>query len=246
MSYYHMNFKFREPYQILVDEEIIIEASKTKYDLIQGFERTLQGQVKPLITQCAMEALYKSKNEQAISIAKKLERRRCGHRPLRDGEEADETNSGTKSAFDCMAELVNVNGKNKHRYVVATQKTRLRQLFRKVPAVPLVYINRSVMIMEPMSPVTERARALIEQSKLREGLNDTNKNDTDHNEIDITRKRKKGPKEPNPLSVKKKKTETVQTTEAKESNDNEEDSAKPKRKRRHKRSNNTVTNESNE
>jgi U3 small nucleolar RNA-associated protein 23 len=47
MSYYHINFKFREPFQVLVDEEIILECMRTKFDLVAGLKRTLQGEVKP-------------------------------------------------------------------------------------------------------------------------------------------------------------------------------------------------------
>lgn len=47
MTYYHINFKFREPYQVLVDEEIVLECIRTKFDLAAGLRRTLQGEVKP-------------------------------------------------------------------------------------------------------------------------------------------------------------------------------------------------------
>ena len=80
MAYYKYNFKFREPYQVLVDDELVLESSRIKLNLSAALERTIQAPVKPMITQCCMEALYRSKNEDAITLAKRFERRRCGHR----------------------------------------------------------------------------------------------------------------------------------------------------------------------
>jgi U3 small nucleolar RNA-associated protein 23 len=134
-----------------------------------------------------------------------------------------------------MRDVIIVGGKNKHRYVIATQKPKLRALLRTIPAVPLIYVNRSVMIMEPMSPATERARANIEEAKLSGGLNDKNaarKHILEEEEADEepTKKKRKGPREPNPLSVKKKKTAKSEVAD----NEKADSCNKKKRKRRHK------------
>ena len=47
---------------------------------------------------------------------------------------------------------------NKHRYVIATQSQTLRVKLRLIPAVPIVHINRAVMILEPPSDVTSKAK----------------------------------------------------------------------------------------
>ncbi|KAF5094753.1 hypothetical protein D0Z03_001999 [Geotrichum reessii] len=256
MAYYKVNFKFREPYQVLVDDEIVLESSRIKLNLAAALERTIQAPVKPMITQCCMEALYRSKNEDAIALAKHFERRRCGHRDL------TQEDKGVKKPHDCMWNVVVVDNQNKHRYVVASQKDKLRQRLRRVPAVPLLYVNRSVMIMEPMSNVTERARALIEQGKLVGGLNeviaasakkrkttdegsnsDSNNGDDDdsdnsEDEDDKPKsKKRKGPKQPNPLSIKKKKkVTTVSSSKPAAADDAKQDSETTtgkKRRRRH-------------
>lgn len=49
--------------------------------------------------------------------------------------------------------------RNKHRYVVAAQSQVIRQRLRQVPSVPLVHVKRSVMVLEPISDVTQRAKA---------------------------------------------------------------------------------------
>ena len=56
---------------------------------------------------------------------------------------------------------------NKHRYVLATQSQELRQKLRTIPAVPIVHINRSVMILEPPSDATLRAKTLVRLSPAR-------------------------------------------------------------------------------
>ena len=281
MSYYQMNFKFREPYQLLVDDEIILESCRIKVDLQKALERTIQGQVKPMITQCCMEALYRSENQQAIALGKSFERRRCGHRPApkgraaiaaaaaaaaasgeasKDGESKEVDKDGPRKPHDCLWEVIVHNNQNQHRYVVATQKDKLRNRLRRIPAVPMLYLSRSVMIMEPMSPITERARALIEVKKLTQGLNDPqtalkNKtsrgSDADNSdeegleEKDGEQKQKKkaksGPKQPNPLSMKKKKKEPTNAANGKEqkklpnvidSEEQEQNGQKKQRRRR--------------
>ena len=55
----------------------------------------------------------------------------------------------------------NTGETNKHRYVLATQSQELRTKLRAIPAVPVVHVNRSVMILEPPSDATLRAKALV-------------------------------------------------------------------------------------
>ncbi|KAK9456113.1 Fcf1-domain-containing protein [Dipodascopsis uninucleata] len=161
MALYTMAFGFRQPYQVLVDGDIIYDATKYKMNLNKSLESVVQGKIKPMITQCCIKSLYdRGKDaEEAVALAKTFERRRCNHleNPL--------------SQSECLANVVNVKGKNKHRYVVATQDSRLRGQFRSIPACPLIYINRSVIIMEPTSTATESAKRHWEEEKLASGLN---------------------------------------------------------------------------
>lgn len=62
------------------------------------------------------------------------------------------------------------NKTNKHRYVVASQDVETRKNMREILGVPLVYINRSVMIMEPMAGATAENREREERGKFRDGL----------------------------------------------------------------------------
>lgn len=217
-----------------------------------------------MITQCSIRHLYAAKDEPGVSYlidkAKSYERRRCGHRP--------EDHAEPLSAKECITSVVDPKDSktNKHRYVVASQDLDVRRDMRGILGVPLIYINRSVMIMEPMADATAGNREREEKLKFRDGLKrgsgSLKRKRDDEEEVkstgDETRtpkksKQRKGPKEPNPLSVKKKKPKvegaslkTVSKESPKESGDgdgagdtaeNGEGSGatgKRKRKRKHK------------
>ncbi|KAI5969310.1 hypothetical protein CANMA_001630 [Candida margitis] len=225
MNVYHYTFKFREPYQIIVDDEIVNTCQKSSFDIGKGLTRTIQAENKPMITQCCIQALYNGKNQDAINLAKTFERRKCNHREA-------------IAPRECISSIVDINGENKHRYVVATQDLELRRKLRQVPGVPLVYMNRSVMVMEPLSNASAKYSEQWESKKLTGGLNDLQAGKIVHeDEEDIeeentgnepAKKKRKGPKGPNPLSVKKKKK--AETTEK------EDGETKHKRRRKHKKS----------
>lgn len=232
MHQYGLHFGFREPYQVLLDASIIKDAARYKMKLGAMLESTLHGQIKPMITQCCIRHLYdlptSSPAEQAekdswIAAAKQAERRRCGHHELEE----------PLSALECLESVVDPkdSGRNKHRYVVASQDEDIRRKMRTIAGVPLVYMNRSVMILEPMAMATDEVRQKEEKIKMRSGLkgrgssagvkrkregDDSTENidgDAEAGAEEEPKKKKnkvKGLKGPNPLSVlkpKKKATE---------------------------------------
>lgn len=175
-----------------------------------------------MITQCEIRKLYGKKSEpgvyEAIELAKTFERRRCGHHPDQFPEPL--------STHDCMSSVVDPkqNGENKHRYVVATQSQEVRRMLRGVRAVPLIYIKRSVMVLEPMADQSVQVRAREERAKFRaeikpnlgkrkrEGEDDKDDKKQSLGE-EVVKKPKKTPgvKGPNPLSVKKPKKKDAQS-----------------------------------
>ncbi|WPK25584.1 hypothetical protein PUMCH_002904 [Australozyma saopauloensis] len=220
MNLYVHTFKFREPFQTIVDDEIVLLCHKGQFDIVKGLNRTIQAECKPMITQCCMQALYLTENQEAIDLAKSFERRRCNHNIKEP-----------KTPVECVQSIVDVDGENKHRYIVASQSTKLRRKLRAVPGVPLVFMNRSVMVMEPASDASKRAAALKENAKLQAGLNDKKvgyleKQEEPKADQPMPKKRK-GPSEPNPLSIKKKKKEDKPAAKV-------EESGKKKRVRHHK------------
>ncbi|KAI2472778.1 hypothetical protein F4781DRAFT_382828 [Annulohypoxylon bovei var. microspora] len=269
MEQFSMGFGYRVPYQVLVDADFIAEANKCKMDLVRRLEDTLHGEVKPMITQCSMRHLYERKSEPGVEAAieqakTQFERRRCGHHP--------DQYPKPLSAFDCIHSVVDPkdNGVNKHRYVCAINDDDVRANIRQIAGTPLLFIRRSVMIMEPMARVSARIRSKDEKSKFRAELKtpggkrkrDEDDSDQEDNEKQATKsagaeksekKKKKshGRKEPNPLAVKKKKpkstsdgqySETTKTDEAAATEADQTEAPKRKRRRKHK-ANDVSTNE---
>jgi U3 small nucleolar RNA-associated protein 23 len=205
-----------------------------------------------VITQCEIRKLYAARTEpgahEAIDLAKTLERRRCGHHPNEYPEPL--------STQECLRSVVDPKDtlQNKHRYVVASQDQEVRKMLRGIRGVPLIYIKRSVMILEPMADESVQVRAKEERSKFRAEIKNTigkrkreDAGDDGEKKIDETtedqkKKKKKGhgPKGPNPLAVqkaKKPKTEgkLSQKEEASEAQDTpQEGTGKRKRRRRNK------------
>lgn len=60
MHQYALTFQFREPYQVLVDAQIIQDAARFKMDLVGGLERTVQGKVKPSTVGGRQMVLFRS------------------------------------------------------------------------------------------------------------------------------------------------------------------------------------------
>ena len=168
-----------------------------------------------MITQCCMRQLYTTNDQSVIESAKLFERKRCGHHDL----------ERPLSALECLESCVDPKGTgvNSHRYIVAAQEPEIRDEMRSIPGVPLIYITRSIILLEPMSGLSTDIREGAERGKFREGIREPRKRkrdtqeDTlageevpsrarqDQEEPQVQKKRKwvKGPKGPNPLSVKK-------------------------------------------
>ncbi|KAK4227654.1 rRNA-processing protein utp23 [Podospora fimiseda] len=220
---------FREPYQLLMTSDIILDT--LKLDLLSLFEKTLSTKnLKPMITQCCIRALYARNKDpdvaRAIERAKTFERRRCGH--LMDEDAHPER--------ECMLSVIDPKkkGENKFRYIVATQDEHLREMLRSVVPTPLMYVKRSVLILEPMAESSQKAREREERAKFMAGIVRGSKRkredddegeeakDAGNEEMDSgderakkreeeakpnKKKKNHGPKGPNPLAVKKKKKE---------------------------------------
>ncbi|POS72775.1 hypothetical protein DHEL01_v208826 [Diaporthe helianthi] len=244
---FELAFGFRQPYQVLVDADLVKDAHRFAMDLPQYLSNTLHGEVKVLITQCSMRHLYAQNKEpgvaKVIDKAKDYERRRCGHHPEQFPEPC--------STLECLGSVV--GPKNKHRYVVASQDPEVRAKMRGIPGVPLVYINRSVMILEPMAAATTRVVQKGERAKFRAelkqpdsatggkrkrgdgddsegGESDDDADKKDKEEPKKKKKRRKGEKGPNPLSVKKpnKKPQQQQQQQQQESSSKQNQAEKPK------------------
>ncbi|GAA5832754.1 hypothetical protein JCM11251_005750 [Rhodosporidiobolus azoricus] len=213
MGLYQQAFGFREPYQLLVDAAFVKACVQQKLDVMARLQDVLQGTVKPMITQCCIHALYEAGEEgqAAVDAAKGFERRKCNHFKARPEDE-------------CM--LTMAGKENRNRYVFATQSQDLRQQLRKVPGSPIIYIARSVMLLEAPSDQTMAKKKQMESAKLHvsaeelaqitgqpipstsaaaDSADEAAEGVDGADEPPKKKRKQKGPKGPNPLSVKKKK-----------------------------------------
>lgn len=175
-----------------------------------------------VITQCSIRHLYtipdlpRPHKDALVAVAKKMERRRCNHHTL----------DHPLSTLECFSSVIDPKDSkiNKNRYVIASQEEDVRRYCRGVKGVPLVYVKRSVMVMEPMADSSVEVREGIERGKLRTGLRANGhaagvKRKRGESSEDVgqaqdsgshepqegkgLKKKPRGPKGPNPLSVKK-------------------------------------------
>ncbi|PWY86863.1 hypothetical protein BO70DRAFT_386147 [Aspergillus heteromorphus CBS 117.55] len=119
----------------------------------------------------------------------------------------------------------------------ALRKAReLRREARSIPGVPIVYVKRSVMVLEPMSNPSDAIREGVEKGKFRAGLNDETKKKEGGDGAGAAEKKKKRdlkkPKAPNPLSMrkpKKREQEVAERPKRKSENEGEREGERPER-----------------
>ncbi|KAJ3020942.1 hypothetical protein HKX48_009475 [Thoreauomyces humboldtii] len=211
MSVYTHSFGFREPFQVLVDGNFISVILRMRTDLTEALTRVLTGPSRPMTTYCVQNELRSLGWEfkDAVEACQSLERRRCQH-------------SEPVPAAQCIAEIIGTD--NQHNYCVATQDLSMRSALRKIAGTPLVYINKSVVILEPPSHATTEKIRLMEVAKTKPKTFEVsvlNKPEPEAPEAPI---RKKKAKAPNPLSMKKRKPE--QTPKAAKAKDGTANHAK--------------------
>ncbi|KIW13678.1 hypothetical protein PV08_08869 [Exophiala spinifera] len=270
MSNYAMTFSFREPYQVLLDSNFLRTCHTFHMPLQKYLNNTLHGESKLFITRCTLAKIMadfertrpegsRQKRPDFLPPPTEVPLRYCKHKN-NEGEDLGEVDEAR-----CLLDLLagqphgNEQPKNKQHYILATadvdDKDRRRKGFidvreraRMIPGVPIVYVKRSVMILEELSGTSEGVKRRGEKEKFAEGL------------VGLDRKRKRGggedsedeldelaqqlenesagvksrgakrAKGPNPLSVKKKKTKT--TLERSGNDGHEEGGGQTKRRRR--------------
>ncbi|KAJ2773338.1 hypothetical protein IWQ56_001035 [Coemansia nantahalensis] len=202
LQHYQQFCGFREPYQLLVSPDFVLEAASKSVDIVETVSQTLGAEVRPLITFCGIDTVRKAEGEhrdKAVAAIRGFEKRRCPH---------TEPIAGAK----CIEEIL--GGGNKHHYVLAAQSEVLRAKLRRIVGVPILHMKQVVVVMEP---VPEHTRALArpqesakqELSGVEREMLKTLKAETRAAKAaarpSAPKRKKKGPKGPNPLSAKKSK-----------------------------------------
>ncbi len=134
--FFSYNTQLGPPYHILVDTNFINFSIKNKLEVYKSMMDCMLAKCIPCVTDCVMAELEKlgSKYRLALRLAKdpRFERLPCSHK----GTYAD----------DCILERCTQN----RCYIVATCDKDLKRRIRKVPGVPIMYINSHKYSIERM------------------------------------------------------------------------------------------------
>lgn len=138
--FFKHNTQLGPPYQVIVDTNFINFSIRNKIDLVKGMMDCLYAKCTPCITDCVMAELEKlgQKYRVALKIAKdpRIERLPCTHK----GTYAD----------DCICQRV-----QQHKcYIVATCDRDLRRRLRKIPGVPIMYLQSHKYTIERLPEAT--------------------------------------------------------------------------------------------
>jgi U3 small nucleolar RNA-associated protein 23 len=184
---------------VLVDGTFCQAALKNKINLNEQIPKYLCDTVKLLTTVCVVTETEKLGPVLygASLIVKQFPVRKCGHekKPI--------------SASQCLHSLMNEKANADH-YILATQDAALSEQVRQLPGCPLLYIKLNAINFEKPSNVSQSiATADISAasgplSHDLEVLNKLKETELGASEL-APKKKRKGPKGPNPLAMKKKK-----------------------------------------
>mmetsp|Transcript_16496 Transcript_16496/g.15820 ORF Transcript_16496/g.15820 Transcript_16496/m.15820 type:complete len:200 (+) Transcript_16496:127-726(+) len=134
--FFQYNTQLGPPYHILIDTNFINFSIKNKLEIYKSMMDCLLAKCIPCITDCVMAELEKlgTKYRLALRLAKdpRMERLPCTH-------------TGTY-ADDCLLQRC-----QQHRcYIVATCDKELKRKIRKVPGVPIMFIQSRKYSIERM------------------------------------------------------------------------------------------------
>ena len=189
---YCSHFSFHPPYQLLVDSDFCKELLRYRINSKDTLPVVFGNGVKPMITTCTLEDLGKIREGEmsgAVFIGRRMEQRSCRH-------------SKALSPEECIKDLI--SGDNPHHYAVAAQMHELRRELRKTAGVPLIYIQRGVVVMEAPSKQTMAEVAKKEKAKF--GISEAERRAIQAVapvEVAVKSKKKRTKRTPNPLSVRK-------------------------------------------
>lgn len=134
--FFQYNTQLGPPYHVLVDTNFINFSIKNKLDIIQSMMDCLYAKCIPYVTDCVMGELEKlgQKYRVALRIAKdqRFERLPCLHK----GTYAD----------DCLVQRI----KQHKCYIVATCDKDLKRRIRKIPGVPIMFLQKHRYSIERM------------------------------------------------------------------------------------------------
>ncbi|KRH93594.1 putative nucleic-acid-binding protein [Pseudoloma neurophilia] len=135
-DYFKINHNLSPPYNVLIDTNFIVHSSKKKIDIEAQLKQILLSNIIINIPECVFAELEKMgfKYRTSLLVAKKMKHNTlfCDHK----GTYAD----------DCIINRVTPN----RCYIVATCDANLKRRIRKIPGVPILYIQGKKYAIESL------------------------------------------------------------------------------------------------
>lgn len=194
----------KAPYKVLLDGNFIAMCIQMKIDIFDRVPKFLQTkECKFFVPQAVLHELKLLGNEMSEAI--KL----CRHFVILDHDGRDRDHDHDRvDVSQAMLDLI--GDSNAGRFIVATQEQGLRSALRKIPGVPIMYLNRSVLVFEEISQVTLDLKNSSSTLSKREAQQVTTAVEQMPSSTTVVAsgvpllRRKRKAKGPNPLSRKKK------------------------------------------
>lgn len=224
LTFYKHNFGLNAPYKILIDGTFCKSALIFKVNISEQMPKYLGGEVNLMTTECVKAECeaFGTLLYGPLKILRQFEIHHCNHKKK-------------KPAANCISSIVRKAGGR--RLMVATQDEDLKEKLRDSPGIPLLFMAYNAINMERPSEVSKGTADKELQARIAPSQHEMEvlkklKVQTFGEQPAKKKFKKKGPKEPNPLSCLKKSKKKGQATKPKKSF---LESAIDKRKRQRKR-----------
>ncbi|KAL3868901.1 hypothetical protein ACJMK2_041657 [Sinanodonta woodiana] len=196
LTFYKNNFGFQPPYRVLLDGTFCKAALTFKINISEQLPKYLDGEVQLCTTKCCIaecEALG-SILYGPLKVLRQFHVHHCHHDP-------------PVSAKKCMHAAIKKSGE---KFFLGTQDPELTSIVRSRGGIPLLFISFNAITMEAPSETSKeiaenRVQTMIAPSDHDQTVIKKLKTETFGEEEVKKKKKRRGPKGPNPLSCKKKK-----------------------------------------
>ncbi|GAB1599851.1 rRNA-processing protein UTP23 homolog, partial [Argonauta hians] len=206
LAFYKNYFKFRTPYQVLVDGTFCLAALNSHLDINEDISRYFHSEIRLFTTSCVIAEAHNLEKlfPGLLQQLRNCQVCSCGHKKK------------AMSVADCLKSMV--DNRNKCHYIIGTQDKKIQDVLRKIAGVAIIFIDRTICIEQP-SNVSQLVKAEgFDGEKMEMNYEENVLNLLKEKILDkkprVELKKKKLKKGANPLSCKKRKTVTsVPSTE---------------------------------
>lgn len=140
ITFYKSVFKFTAPLHIITDAGFILTLMLKKRDIKEELSKSLDETINLVITTCIAREVtnLESQSPGITKYALKYKLHECNHE---------------YSGSDCIK--TTIGNRNAKKYILASQDLELRKYLRNyVPAVPLIFFDQNMILMEKPSEIS--------------------------------------------------------------------------------------------